>query len=597
MCFPAPPRRYTECDTSPLRIQCEEGRTGYVQFSEATKYLGFVIHYDLDTRDAVEARISKASQVLGSLRQVQQCRYVAAPVRGKILLATVVNTLLYGSESWVLTTETRRMLTTFYNDCCRYALGYSRSRAMVEGIHNTDLHTLLQIQPLDYYLRHRRLCWAGRLARMGMHRLPRRLLTSQAVVGASEVVEVAASPNTDSARTEMPVLETAEHCSSSDEAGQESDESEAWQGGDESDSASSDTNSGGSADAAQAEGEGQVRRSVEYAVSSRSSCRATRQRIMKGSVRFKVVTPARRRGGKAIAHHLSLAGMVQVMARKKGLRHRLRRSLAGLEELRGGDRRAVQRALSGSTVRAVRRSLAPSPITPPQHMPWTCPRCGKTYRSRAQDAIRHAIRDQCSMRRRRRTKPPKVRPHSRLEEGKKRRTTWRSNVHELLRRTSSISQQGCSVCRKCRRYAQQCERCYFLEWMSVAQDSKRWDKLVYGTTEGSGVVSARRRMKRQESEEEWEDPRVAEARRKGVRPLREVAAVRWPTAGQAVGAMRILTARAPHLDVARVCTVCAAVLHHEPNNEDALRWLNSLSFNRYARAVLMEVAAERPAVG
>lgn len=104
-------------------------------------------------------------------------------------------------------------------------------------------------------------------------------------------------------------------------------------------------------------------------------------------------------------------------------------------------------------------------------------------------------------------------------------------------------------------------------------------------------------MKRQESEEEWEDPRVAEARRKGVRPLREVAAVRWPTAGQAVGAMRILTARAPHLDVARVCTVCAAVLHHEPNNEDALRWLNSLSFNRYARAVLMEVAAERPAVG
>ena len=284
------------------------------------------------------------------------------------------------------------------------------------------------------------------------------------------------------------------------------------------------------------------------------------------------------------------------MARKNQLRRRLQARLEGLEALREEDQSAVEVALSRRTVRAVRRSLAPKPIPPPQHVPWTCPRCDKLYRQRKQDAIRHATNDSCRPRRRGRAKPPKAPPQRQRVTGKHRRTTWHSNVRDILRKSNSISKRGCAVCRSCRRQALQCGRCYFLEWMSVAQDSKKWDELVYGATEGDGVVPRRRRNQRQQPEEPWEDPRPEEARRRGIRTLREVAAIKWPTLPQAVGAMRVLSARHPHVDVPRLCKACAAVLQHNPANESALTWLNRLSFNGYARAVLMEVVGATAAV-
>ena len=101
------------------------------------------------------------------------CIASTGPTGGAVVVGGELNYTLH------YITQQRRMLITFYNDSCRYTMGYSRVRAALEGMHIRDLLNALRIQPFDYYLRHRRLCWAGKLARMGMHRLPRRFLTSR----------------------------------------------------------------------------------------------------------------------------------------------------------------------------------------------------------------------------------------------------------------------------------------------------------------------------------------------------------------------------------------------------------------------------------
>ena len=70
---------------------------------------------------------------------------------------------------------------TFWNDCCRFAVGSTRVQAHRRGLRLTDIRQSLSVQSLDYYLRHRVLSWLGKMSRMDQARLPLRLLTSNAV--------------------------------------------------------------------------------------------------------------------------------------------------------------------------------------------------------------------------------------------------------------------------------------------------------------------------------------------------------------------------------------------------------------------------------
>ncbi len=105
--------------------------------------------------------------------------------------------------------------------------------------------------------------------------------------------------------------------------------------------------------------------------------------------------------------------------------------------------------------------------------------------------------------------PARERPH-----GRRRRLTWLTNVHAVLRNTTDINQRQYAGCRECGQRRKQCERCYFIEWMTVAQDPQAWDDLVYtkvdADDDGDNVVRRRRQEKWEAPEEDWEDPRGGE---------------------------------------------------------------------------------------
>jgi hypothetical protein len=178
LCVPGAKQKYKDMNTEPLSVNFGGGQTGYIHFATQVKYLGDIIHHDLASDQSVHARIQAACVVMGAIRKALSCRYMEKHVRGKVLVATVLTVLLYSSECWVLTAELRRVLATFWNDCCRFALGTNRIDAQLRGIHNVDVHRQLGVHDIHYYLRHRRLTWAGKMARMPMTRLPRQILTA-----------------------------------------------------------------------------------------------------------------------------------------------------------------------------------------------------------------------------------------------------------------------------------------------------------------------------------------------------------------------------------------------------------------------------------
>ena len=99
--------------------------------------------------------------------------------KGKLYEALVLGILLYGSETWALTTPNRQKLNKFHNSCVRYLCGARRRTHQRQHTPTmASLFAKLHVHNMDHYLNARYLRWAGHVARMPEHRLPRRMLTA-----------------------------------------------------------------------------------------------------------------------------------------------------------------------------------------------------------------------------------------------------------------------------------------------------------------------------------------------------------------------------------------------------------------------------------
>ena len=151
---------------------------GLVSFTDEFKYLGALIHNSLTSDADVNARISKATAAFGALRK---CFFSKKDItlqdKGTVYIALCISVLLYGSESWCLTEKLYNRLRTFHNKCARAMCRISMHTTIKYRIKSANLFARLKIKNLDHYYNTRLLRWAGHVARMPMHRLPRKLLT------------------------------------------------------------------------------------------------------------------------------------------------------------------------------------------------------------------------------------------------------------------------------------------------------------------------------------------------------------------------------------------------------------------------------------
>ena len=87
---------YGDGDTSDLLLDCG----GTVSFTQSFVYLGSLLHCDLSDHHGVDARIKKAAEAFGALRdRVFSSRDAPERLKGKVYAGRVLAVLLYGFES------------------------------------------------------------------------------------------------------------------------------------------------------------------------------------------------------------------------------------------------------------------------------------------------------------------------------------------------------------------------------------------------------------------------------------------------------------------------------------------------------------------
>ena len=181
MLVPARGHDPSEDETSPFTVD-DEG--GVVTFTDTFRYLGSVLSSDLTDDSDIQQRLRSAAATMGQLKQTLFCSKFALKAmddrtKGKLYEALVLGILLYGSETWALTTPNRQKLNKFHNSCVRYLCGARRRTHQRQHTPTmASLFAKLHVHNMDHYLNARYLRWAGHVARMPEHRLPRRMLTA-----------------------------------------------------------------------------------------------------------------------------------------------------------------------------------------------------------------------------------------------------------------------------------------------------------------------------------------------------------------------------------------------------------------------------------
>ena len=139
-------------------------------------YLGSKVNTNGTVDDEIVHRIAKASGTFGKLRhRLWKVRGITLKTKIKVYKATVLATLLYGSESWTLYRRHINQLNVFHKGCLRDICGITLSDRMT----NADLFTKCDINSIESFLMRSQLRWVGHVIRMKDYRIPKMLLYSQ----------------------------------------------------------------------------------------------------------------------------------------------------------------------------------------------------------------------------------------------------------------------------------------------------------------------------------------------------------------------------------------------------------------------------------
>ena len=165
---------YSDADTSDLSVD-----GGTVSFCLQFPYLGALVTWNLDDRAEIADRITKATKAFGALSgPVFRQQGIDRKAKKAAYTALVLNILLYGCETWILTAKTRYDLRCFHRRCMRIMMDTSCWAMICRGDQHVHLQKRLGLDDISAYIIRRRLQWAGHVYRMPAARLPRQLLTA-----------------------------------------------------------------------------------------------------------------------------------------------------------------------------------------------------------------------------------------------------------------------------------------------------------------------------------------------------------------------------------------------------------------------------------
>ena len=139
---------------------------------DAMKYLGVMISSDGSMEKEVEARIGSATQVIGGLSEiVLKRKELSRNTKLKVMNATMMPTLLYGSETWSLSKKQQSRIQATQMNVLRRIEGLSR----LDRVRNVDIREKLRQEGVLDMVKSRQERWRVRMEEMSGERTTRKI--------------------------------------------------------------------------------------------------------------------------------------------------------------------------------------------------------------------------------------------------------------------------------------------------------------------------------------------------------------------------------------------------------------------------------------
>ena len=134
-----------------------------IEILDSFTYLGSVVHNDGGSGWEVTRRLGLAYGVMDSLnRSIWRSRYLTRRTKTRLFRALVLPVLLYGSETWTLTSALKARLDSFGTKCLRRIMGYTwRDR-----VSNQRILRETGVTPITSQIYERQLQLYGHVARL-----------------------------------------------------------------------------------------------------------------------------------------------------------------------------------------------------------------------------------------------------------------------------------------------------------------------------------------------------------------------------------------------------------------------------------------------
>ena len=169
-----------------------------MKFTDKFKYLGTYLAQDLSDDTDVNERITAASKNFNALgKEIFRNRKISLHICCLLYVATTINILLWGCDTWALTRLQINRIEVFHCHCIRQMIGITMHHVKEFEIRNNYILKKSNLKKsAETYIRIRQLHFLTRIAHMDPSHLPRQVINSQATVNGRCSKNVASTKHT-----------------------------------------------------------------------------------------------------------------------------------------------------------------------------------------------------------------------------------------------------------------------------------------------------------------------------------------------------------------------------------------------------------------
>ena len=113
------------------------------------------------TEEDIKIRIGKANNAFIALRNIWNSNSISQKTKLRLFKSNILSILLFGCESWKVTSTITHKLQTFVNRCLRKILKIH----WPDTISNADLWSQTEIKPIELVVKQRKWRWIGHTLR------------------------------------------------------------------------------------------------------------------------------------------------------------------------------------------------------------------------------------------------------------------------------------------------------------------------------------------------------------------------------------------------------------------------------------------------